>query len=109
MTDKPTSVDATVDSTAEHLNALIHEAEAVLGCAKADASANLDDIRARLRDAIDQGKGMASNLGQCVKRQAGRADDTIRANPYASIGVAAGIGLVVGLLLAGRFRSQGGN
>lgn len=106
MRDHTTSPAAPEHSGADALKALIHEAETALTSVKEGHSANLDDLRARLREAVDEGKAMAANLGRTVKRQAAQADDAIRANPYPSIGVALGLGLVLGILVSGRLRSN---
>ncbi len=106
MRDHTTPSEAPEHSGTDTLKALIHEAEAALTSVKEGHSANLEDLRARLREAVDEGKALAANLGKAVKRQAARADDAIRANPYPTIGVALGLGLVLGILVSGRLRSN---
>ena len=107
MRDHTTPPETPAASNIEALKALIHEAELALNTVKEGHGANLDDIRTRLSEAIDQGRSMAADMGKTVRRQAAKADEAIRANPYPTIGVAAGVGLVVGLLISGRFRSHG--
>ena len=106
MRDHTTPPDAPASSSIDSLKALIHEAELALGSVKEGHGADLDDIRSRLSEAVDQGKAFAADFGKNIKRQAARADDAIRANPYPTIGVAVGLGVVVGILISGRFRSH---
>jgi ElaB/YqjD/DUF883 family membrane-anchored ribosome-binding protein len=48
-------------------------------------------------------EGLKNKLGRYAdfaRQQAGRADDLVRANPYAAIGIAAATGALVGYLVA---------
>jgi ElaB/YqjD/DUF883 family membrane-anchored ribosome-binding protein len=93
-------VEDTADTTMEELKALIREAEEALGAEGTDDQ--VDELRERLRDAVSQGENLLSNLSNKVREQAKRADGAIRENPYQTIGIAAGIGLLAGLLLSRR-------
>jgi ElaB/YqjD/DUF883 family membrane-anchored ribosome-binding protein len=101
----PTSdVNDTTDTTIQELKALIREAEEALGSTGNDDQ--IDELRERLRDAVAQGQSMISNLTETVRQQAKRADGAIRENPYQTIGIAAGIGLIAGYLLSRRSGSK---
>jgi ElaB/YqjD/DUF883 family membrane-anchored ribosome-binding protein len=96
--------DPTANSTIDELKDLIREAEEALG-----ASGNgeeIDELRERLREAIASGESMISNLTESLRHQAKRADGAIRANPYQTIGIAAGVGLIAGYLLSRRSGSR---
>jgi ElaB/YqjD/DUF883 family membrane-anchored ribosome-binding protein len=107
MTPSSTAAVGTAHSPTDELKALIREAQEALSDANEGKNHNLEDIRSRLRAVVDEGKTLVANLGDSVKRQAGRADDTIRAHPYQSIGIAAGVGVLVGLLVSRRCGSSG--
>jgi ElaB/YqjD/DUF883 family membrane-anchored ribosome-binding protein len=92
--------DPSANTAIEELKDLIREAEAALGSAGNDEQ--IDELRERLRDAISSGQSMIANLTDTVRNQAKRADGAIRANPYQSLGIAAGVGLVAGYLLSRR-------
>ena len=109
MSHSTTAVKDPADSSTDELKALIHEAQEALRGEKDGKNTNLEDIRARLRAAVDEGKTLVTNMSDAVRRQAGKADDTIRANPYQSIGIAAGIGLLLGLLISRRGGSASGS
>jgi ElaB/YqjD/DUF883 family membrane-anchored ribosome-binding protein len=87
-------------TTVDELRSLIREAEQAL--ASGDAGDEIEELRERLRDAIAEGQNMVLNLKDSVTRQAKRADEVIRANPYQTAGIAAGVGILVGFLLARR-------
>ena len=95
-----TGASETADTTMDELKALIREAEEALGSDSSDDQ--IDELRERLRDAVSQGENLLSNLTNKVREQAKRADGAIRENPYQTIGIAAGIGLLAGYLLSRR-------
>ena len=52
--------------------------------------------------AEDTVEGLKSKLSRCAdqaRKQAARADDAVRSNPYAAIGIAAATGALVGYLV----------
>jgi ElaB/YqjD/DUF883 family membrane-anchored ribosome-binding protein len=93
-------IPETADDTMAELRALIREAEEALGSESTDDQ--IDELRERLRDAVAQGQSMLGNLSDSVRHQVKRADGAIRENPYQTIGIAAGIGLIAGYLLSRR-------
>jgi ElaB/YqjD/DUF883 family membrane-anchored ribosome-binding protein len=106
MSTSSTATNYTADNTVEALRALIREAEAALNSTSGNANGDLDDLRERLREAADEGRSMLNSLADTVRRQAGRADQAIRENPYQSIGIAAAVGLFAGFLI---FRGRPGS
>ncbi|HTL67419.1 MAG TPA: DUF883 family protein [Lacunisphaera sp.] len=84
----------------EELRTLIHEAEQVLGRSAQDAGGRIDDLRNRLRDVLQDGRHSLERLrGQAMQR-ARQADQLVRDNPYYAIGVAAGVGALIGVLVS---------
>jgi ElaB protein len=100
-TDTPT-VGESAGTSVEDLKALLREAEKALGSAEGADSEEVQELRARLRDVLADGKMTLKKVAETVRRQAGRADDVIRSKPYQTIGAAAAVGLIAGLLLSRR-------
>src|SRR4051812_48254756 len=100
------SVQNQAEQTIDELKALLREAEAALGSVGEQAGEQVSDLRDRLRGALEQGKTTFNRAAELARQQAARADEVVRSNPYASVGVAAGAGLLVGYLVA---RSAGRN
>lgn len=101
MTDPNTETSDPINSTVDELRALIREAEEALA-AGTSASEEIEDLRERLRGAVADGQNLVANFTDTVKRQARRADDAIRSNPYQTAAIAVGLGLLGGLLLSRR-------
>ncbi len=102
MPNTATDESDPVNNTVEELRSLISEAETALANARDGATADIQDLRTRLRGAVAEGKHFVKNVGETLRKQAGRADEAIRENPYQSIGIALGVGLLAGFLLARR-------
>jgi ElaB protein len=87
------------DSTLEDLKALLAEAEKALSSAAGDGSGEIDALRGRLREALDEGRAGARRAVAYAKEQAAHADEAVHAHPYVAIGIAAGLGLIAGALV----------
>lgn len=87
------------------LRALVAEAEKMMGEAKPEASADvLGGMRMRYEAAQERLGEMYRATRQRVVAGAKCTDAAIRANPYQSIAIAAGAGLLLGILLGRRNR-----
>jgi len=87
------------DSTLDELKGLLAEAEKALSTANGEASEEIDALRGRLRDALDDTKATARRALGYAKEQVAHADEAIHTHPYVAIGIAAGLGLLVGALV----------
>ena len=85
------------------LKALAAEAEAMIGDSAGETS---DDAMGALRSRYEAMQERMSDLYDGAKKKvvagAKYTDETIRENPYQSIAVAAGLGLLIGVLLGRR-------
>lgn len=87
------------DSTVEEIKALLAEAEKVIASSKDIASEEISSLRDRLRSAVDRGRETATKAAEMARHGYAQADEAIHTHPYAAIGVAAGLGLLLGALL----------
>lgn len=103
MKNNSASTAQTPKDLLNDLHALVADAERMMGDS---ISEHTDDAVAGLRarfDAAQQRLGeFYSGARERVVAGARYTDDTIRANPYQSIAIAAGVGLLVGVLLGRR-------
>lgn len=91
---------------AEELRNVVRQAEDLMRAVGDDSGEVMGALRERVRGALEGAKSRLSDLEGRAKRatqQASEATDTyVRENPWTSVGVAAGIGLVLGMLLSRR-------
>lgn len=88
----------------EDLKTLARDSEALLQATAGDVSEKAKEARARLSAALERAKVTCGELQEqalaSAKAAAKKADTVIRAHPYESIGVAFGLGLLIGVLVA---------
>lgn len=97
---------AGTDRLAEDFRTVVTDAEQLLRQVASQAGEGYADARERLEASLSQARQGLSALEESVAgnaRRAGRATDGyVRNHPWESIAVGAGIGLLVGLLVARR-------
>jgi ElaB/YqjD/DUF883 family membrane-anchored ribosome-binding protein len=85
------------------LESLTHDAEDLLKATAGDMSEKAKEARSRVAAALDRAKTTCIHLQEqtlaTAKAAARKADTTIREHPYESIGVAFGVGLLIGVLV----------
>jgi ElaB/YqjD/DUF883 family membrane-anchored ribosome-binding protein len=102
-----TSTAETPEQIIEHISRLMAEAEAMLAGPVADqVSGKLSDLKDRLTDARDKMGDMYDRARQGVIAGAKYTDETIREYPYYSIGVALGVGVLLGVFLGRSFSND---
>jgi ElaB/YqjD/DUF883 family membrane-anchored ribosome-binding protein len=81
---------------------IAHEAEHLIKATADDVSDKVREARERLRDAIEAAKESCEVLQEKAAAGARATDRVIRRHPYQAIGIAFGIGLLIGVLVARR-------
>jgi ElaB/YqjD/DUF883 family membrane-anchored ribosome-binding protein len=85
------------------LKVLVGEAETMIADSLSEHSAEaIDSLRARFGAAQERFAEVYDGARKKVVAGAKYTDETIRENPYQSVAIAAGVGLLVGLLLGRR-------
>lgn len=91
---------------ARDLRTVVDDAEALLKHAVADAGHGYAEARTRLEGSLRSARTQLAGMQQAVAERvgdAGRATDRyVHDNPWQAIGIGAGVGLLVGLLLGRR-------
>ena len=87
---------------ADDLKALIQDAEELLKATAGDAGEKVKDARSRLTRAIESAKTTCGQLPERTAQAARAADVAIRGHVYETIGVAFGVGLLIGVLVGRR-------
>jgi ElaB/YqjD/DUF883 family membrane-anchored ribosome-binding protein len=88
------------------LTNVIRDAESLLRATASQTGEKVQEVRAKaeqsLRHAKERLAGVEEEALERARALAGDADVYVRDNPWQAIGIAAGIGLVLGLLLSRR-------
>ena len=89
----------------DEFKALVTEAEALMVDSQSENSAGvLGNLRARFAAAQDRCGDLYTKTKHTVVSGARQTDALVRENPYQSLAIAAGVGLLVGVLLGRRSR-----
>jgi ElaB/YqjD/DUF883 family membrane-anchored ribosome-binding protein len=100
--------EQTPDTFLDDLRALVSEAQKLLDASDSSDSEGNGEHGIALRERFEAARERFNELYSTAKKRVvagGKyADETIRANPYQSIAVAAGVGLLVGMLIGRRPR-----
>ena len=90
----------------DDLTAVIRDAESLLRVTAAQTGDKVEEIRARAEETVRNAKARLADVEQQALERArvfaGDADEYVRGNPWPAVGIAAGIGLLVGLLMSRR-------
>jgi ElaB/YqjD/DUF883 family membrane-anchored ribosome-binding protein len=107
------TIDDLAGATAENkeqlvtnLRRVITDAEELLAATADDGNSKLADLRERIRENLRVARDKLADAEATVRAQARRvayaADDYVHDNPWSSIGAAAALGILVGVLLGRR-------
>ena len=91
-----------LENTTKEIRALLREAERLLARRGHETDHRLDALRERLRNVVDDSRERLDHMGEAAREQAQRCDEYVRSHPYHVVGIAAGIGALIGLLAARR-------
>ena len=97
ITDAPAEVSR--EKLAQDLRVLIRDAEALLKAGATEAGGEMEELKSRLQASVGRMKETCQDLEQKVVTGAKATDKVIREHPYESIGVALGVGLLIGVLV----------
>jgi ElaB/YqjD/DUF883 family membrane-anchored ribosome-binding protein len=87
---------------ASDLKAVVRDAEELMKATAGQAGEKVAELRSRLTAALESAKTTCHRLEEKTVAAAKATDRTIREHPYESIGIAFGVGLLVGVLVARR-------
>ena len=94
--------EANMEKLVAELKILSRDAEAVLQATAGQAGEKMSELRSRLSTALDSAKATCHRIEEKAVAGAKVADKAIREHPYESVGVAFGVGLLVGVLVGRR-------
>ncbi len=96
----------TTDQLVADLKTVMRDAEALLKATSAQTGERIQEVRARAEQSLQQARTRLNEVEEeAVRRAQEMANATevyVRDNPWQSVGIAAGVGLLIGLLLSRR-------
>ena len=96
-------MEATTDKLVADLKALISDAEELLRATASNAGEQVAAVRRRIEESLKEGKQTLSDaediLFEKTRDAAEAASDYVQKNPWSAVGIAAGLGLLLGLLI----------
>ena len=100
------TAEITTDQLLADLKTVMNDAEALLRATSTQTGEKTQEVPPPAEDSSRQAKARLSSLEDEALRRAREVadatDEYVRENPWQSVGIAAGVGLLVGLLLARR-------
>ena len=95
--------DRSTEKLMGDLKTLIGDAEELLKATTSQAGEKVAAARQKIEQSLIEGKKALAEAEQIViersKEYADMADNYIRENPWSAVGIAAGVGLILGLLM----------
>lgn len=101
-----TEIDASLDKLSQDFKAVVADAEALLRATASETGERASAARERILDTLHDAKLQLADVEAAIARRAkavARAtDDYVHEHPWKTAGIAAGVGLVIGLLIGRR-------
>lgn len=98
--------DVTKEKLIADFKVVVADAEELLRATAGQAGDKVGEIRARAQEHLAAAKAKLADAEEAViarAKQAGRAaDDYVHENPWSAVGIGAGVGFLVGLLVGRR-------
>lgn len=85
-------MDVTTDKLMHDLKNVVGDAEDLLKATATESGEQIARIRARAEESVRSARARMNDAGL-------QLDEQVRENPWTAIGIAAGVGLVLGILL----------
>lgn len=95
---------ATVKTASDHLAPVVRKVEDAVQKTAVQASEKMEEARAKLNSALEAAKETYSKFQDKTVAVAKATDSALREYPYSSLGIAFGIGLLIGVLMNSRSR-----
>lgn len=100
------NAEISTDELVSDLKSVVNDAEALLNATSTQTGDKIQAVRARAEESLRQAKARLTEIEQEAIRRAKEiadaTDEYVRDNPWQSVGIAAGIGLLLGVLLGRR-------
>ena len=101
-----TEATVTKDKLVQDFKIVVSDAEELLKATASQAGEKVAVARERIQDSLHKAKVKLAEAEDVIvhetKQTAHAADEYVRDNPWRAVGIAAGVGLIIGLLIGRR-------
>jgi len=94
-------------AVSDAMGALTEDARALMAATADVAGEKVGDARKRLAAALERGREIAGTVRDKAVEGAKAADEAVREHPYQAIGIALGVGALIGYLVSRRCSRNG--
>jgi ElaB/YqjD/DUF883 family membrane-anchored ribosome-binding protein len=95
-----TTMDMNTDKLREQLHAVIGDAEELLKATAGQTGERIEKVRARAEQSVRVARQRLQAAGDDVRDAARQLNGRVHDNPWTAVGIAAGVGVIAGLILA---------
>jgi ElaB/YqjD/DUF883 family membrane-anchored ribosome-binding protein len=95
-------MDKKTQAIGDDMGTLAEDARALMAATADVAGEKVGEARKRLATALESGREMASRVRAKAVEGAKAADEAVHEHPYQAIGIALGVGAIIGYLVARR-------
>jgi ElaB/YqjD/DUF883 family membrane-anchored ribosome-binding protein len=95
------------ESNVNDIGTLAEDAHALMAATADVAGEKVSEARRRLAAALERGKEIAANVRDKTVESAKAVDQKVRENPYQSIAIGVGVGVLIGYFAARRCSRNG--
>jgi ElaB/YqjD/DUF883 family membrane-anchored ribosome-binding protein len=95
-------MNVTTDKLVQDLKTVVDDAEELLEATAGQGGEQIARIRARAGESLRMARLRIGELTLAAKNRVHDADRQVRDNPWTAVGVAAGVGALLGIILARR-------
>ena len=100
-------MDRQTQAVSNAMGTLADDARALMAATADVAGEKVGEARKRLAAALESGKEIYGRVREKAVEGAKAADEAVRENPYQAIGIAFGVGALIGYLVARRCSRNG--
>jgi len=100
------SIGDSTEKLIDDVRAVVRDAEALLQATTSEGGERLNAVRSRTMDSLQKARdrlaAMEEGAADQVREATEAAEDYVQKNPWQAVGMAAGVGLLLGLLIGRR-------
>jgi ElaB/YqjD/DUF883 family membrane-anchored ribosome-binding protein len=94
-----------IETATNELRDLVREAESLLAAKGGEAEEKAAHVSERVSEIVDSGREQLGKAKEVAKEKLTHCDDYVRTHPYHAVGIAAGVGALLGILASSNRRS----